>query len=349
MMPSSFRTGRVFALAAFAASVVAACGSSGNESMFPPPGGIDGGTGFDTDATFKPREDAGDIWANDPPPQWCGPDGGGTPPTPPGGTPECPDDKNREGCPCDKSKIGQTAPCWPGLRANRNLGICKDGTTTCVSKGEGLTAQWGACTGYVLPQPGAKKGKEACKCFSQGQWKIENLSPCFFTWNGTTTYALSTIQNGNTADCPNVTSAPPPKPAQIWSKDTLTVDCAGHFKLCYELKVGKAATPQPADCSLYKACVEADYLVANQTQPFPDLDSWVGTDTACAAQAVATDSIYGEMTVIGKSVLCDIVDDGAGNPYVFNRVQYCPLKCTQPGNQGLPECQNCLIGGSGTF
>lgn len=348
MTPSLFRAAPAFAVAAITAAIAAACGSSGDESQFPGQNNaIDASNGLEFDAGFQNRTDAGDIWANDPPPQWCGPDGGGTPPTPPGGTPECPSDKNREGCPCDK--IGQTAPCWPGYRVNRNLGICKDGTTTCKSVGEGLRAQWGACEGYVLPQSGAKKGKEACKCFSQGQWKIDNISPCFFTWNNTTTYAISTIQSGNTAACPSVSSAPPPKPAQIWSKDTLDVDCAGHFRLCYELKVGKATAPTPTDCSLVKVCTEADYLVANQVQPFPDLDSWVGTDTACAAQAVATDNIYGEMTVIGKSVLCDTVDDGAGNPYMFNRVQYCPLKCTQPANQGLPECQNCLINGSGTF
>src|SRR5262249_36316580 len=115
------------------------------------------------------------FWANDPPPMWCGPDGGNKPPTP-GGTVECPDDKNREGCPCTTE--GQMAACWPGLRANRGIGICKDGTTTCITKGE-TQKVWGPCMGYVLPQPGATKGKEACKCFSAGQWAIANLSPCF--------------------------------------------------------------------------------------------------------------------------------------------------------------------------
>src|SRR5436305_1120338 len=88
-------------------------------------GGHDGGPLIDSDA----------FWANDPPPQFCYLDGGAFPPPKvPGGTPDCPDDKNREGCPCPK--LGETAPCWPGLRINRNLGICKDGTTTCQQLGE---------------------------------------------------------------------------------------------------------------------------------------------------------------------------------------------------------------------
>ena len=27
--------------------------------------------------------------------------------------------------------------------------------------------------------------------------------------------------------------------APVWTANTLQVDCAGHFKLCYELKAGK--------------------------------------------------------------------------------------------------------------
>src|SRR5678816_3170088 len=37
------------------------------------------------------------FYEDDPPPMGC--DGGGQPPVP-GGTPECPDDKNLPGCPC---------------------------------------------------------------------------------------------------------------------------------------------------------------------------------------------------------------------------------------------------------
>ena len=50
----------------------------------------------------------------------------------------------------------------------------------------------------------------------------------------------------------------PAKPASDWSKDTLKVDCAGHFKLCYELKAGKYEDPKATDCSLTKLCVESD-------------------------------------------------------------------------------------------
>src|SRR5688572_6993118 len=49
----------------------------------------------DTDLLF----DSDAFWADDPPLMFCALDGGSFPPqVVPGGTPECPDDKNREGC-----------------------------------------------------------------------------------------------------------------------------------------------------------------------------------------------------------------------------------------------------------
>src|SRR5262249_46544804 len=128
------------------------------------------------------------FWANDPPPMMCGPDSGVTP-KPPGGTPDCPDDKNREGCPCPKE--GQTAACWPGFRKNRSKGDCKDGTTTCKKISE-TELGWGPCEGYVLPS--GTTGKAACTCFSGGSWNIANLSPCFFSdSSGAVTGAVSTV------------------------------------------------------------------------------------------------------------------------------------------------------------
>jgi hypothetical protein len=315
-------------------------------------GGDGGGGGQEDGSTYGDARSPFDpdaFWAQDPPPQWCGPDGGATPPTPPGGTPDCPDDKNRQGCPC--SPQGTQAACWPGLRANRGLGQCKDGTTTCLSNDEfGLV--WGPCEGYVLPDPTATKGKAACKCFSGGQWKLANLSPCFVSWdNYATYYAVSTyIDGAGKAQCPsNIPQNPPPtpQPGKTFTTDTITTDCAGHFKLCYALKAGAAATPHPTDCELVKVCTEGDYLVADVEQAFPDLPAWTSPNTACATQ-FATTGGYGEMSVVGLSVRCDAVDDGAGQPYVFNRVQYCPLCCNQGTCSGA-QCENCNQGGSGNF
>src|SRR3990167_844899 len=58
-----------------------------------PPGD---GSSFNIDVPEKPEISADAFWADDPPPKVCG-DSGMTPVVP-GGTPECPDDKNREGC-----------------------------------------------------------------------------------------------------------------------------------------------------------------------------------------------------------------------------------------------------------
>ena len=339
--------------------IVAACGSNSQPGGFPGDGtggsgnGADGGAsttnsdaslggfvGMDSSATDA-FTDPDAFWANDPPPQWCGPDGGASAPPAPGGTPDCPSDKNREGCPCPTS--GMNAACWPGLRANRNRGICHDGMTTCNQGLESNTLTWGPCVGYTLPTPGATKGKAACKCFSAGTWAIANLSPCFSdTGSGPGSGgAQSSYQDaqGN-AQCAQGA------PTQPWSKDTLTVDCAGHFKLCFELKAGSSSAPSASDCSVAKACVEADYPTANMAFPMPDLPSWTSTSTACATMFAASGG-YGEMSVTGLSVDCDKVDDGSGNPYVFNRVQYCPLSCnTNPSGAG---CQGCGQGGSGGF
>jgi len=292
------------------------------------------GSQFDPDA----------YWANDPPPQQCL-DSGLTVPTP-GGTPECPDDKNREGCAC--ATTGEKAACWPGFRKNRNRGICHDGTTTCLQKGENQR-EWGPCEGYQLPT--GTTGKEACLCFSSGQWKLQNLSPCFVDGGGGpgSAGAVSTIWNGTQPQCPAISGTDIVKPSQPWSKDWLKIDCAGHFKLCYTLKAGDAKNPQASDCTLTKVCVETDYPKADVEQELPDLPSWLATTAAektCAVQFASTGG-YGEMSVIGLSVECDVVDDGSGGEQVFNRVQYCPLYCNE--NPNAPECQNCQSGGSGQF
>ncbi len=351
---------RLFAIGAASlalGAVAAACGSSSSSNTFGNDGGgpdsTIGGEGgiFGGDSSGGGMRDnyidPDAFWAMDPPPMWCGPDGGAPAPPPPGGTPDCPDDKNREGCPC--TTPGMMAPCWPGLRANRGLGICKDGTTTCIMENE-FTKVWGPCVGYVLPEPGATQGAAACKCFSGGQWAIANLSPCFIMYSTGGTYAVSTyIDSTGMAQCPqNPGNTPPPmpQPGTTWSTDTLKVDCAGHYKLCYTLKAGSAADAGPNDCVVASVCSEADYTMPNMVQPFPDLPAWVGTDPTCAAQ-FATSGGYGEMSVIGLSVRCDVVDNGMGAPYVFNKVQYCPLSCNT--NPSGPGCMNCMQGGSGMF
>lgn len=335
------------------AFVIAACGSEG-DSTFGDPDAQD--PAFDGSSLGTPGEkpDGGDPFANDPPPNYCGPNPQAAPPRP-GGTADCPDDKNKPGCGC--TTAGEEAACWTGLRVNRHLGICKDGVTKCLQKDENTKA-WGPCEGQVLPVAGQTKGAQACKCFSLGKWKLANLSPCFREYcnaadcppgSQTGYYAVSTFDDGTGAKCTDQgTEGPGPTPPSPWTTDTLTVDCAGHFKLCYELKAGKFENPLPTDCSLTKQCVEGDYLKENVEQAFPPLPAWVSMNQDCAKQWQAGGG-YGEMTVVGESVLCDKVDDGAGGSFVFNRVKYCPPLCRDAANAALPECQNCGQGGAGEF
>ena len=343
---SSIPFGSALVLLLSAGAIASACGSS-DDSRFASVGSDAGepgdGTFADDGGPLDGAYDPDAFWAQDPPPKFCGPDAAGTPPTP-GGTPACPSDKNREGCPCPVP--GDTAPCWPGLRANRNLGICKDGVTTCNQIGE-FSRTWGPCKNYVPPVAGATKGKEACKCFSAGQWAIKNLVPCFVSYSSGQTYGVSTTESSQCpAGVPN--TPPPPTPVARWSTDTLNVDCAGHFKLCYALKAGNYAAPLASACIVASVCTESDYVQANVVQSFPDLGGWSSNDPACSA-SFADNGGYGEMTVKGLSALCDDISDN-GKPYVFHRVQYCPKKCNvTPAPVGDPDCVDCMAGGTGQF
>lgn len=289
--------------------------------------GKGGGVQIDAGAT-----DPDAFWATDPPPPVC--QGGSQPPVP-GGTPECPDDKNREGCSC--TTPGATAPCWPGLRKNRNRGQCRDGTTVCQASGE-VAAKWGGCNGFVLPEPNATTGAQACLCFTSGYWNIENLSPCFLSDE-----TKKVVQA--TSKCPSGNfTLPAPKPSEPWSKSTLKVDCAGKFKLCYTLRAGDGAAPKASDCVIQKLCLDVVYEKANVEQQLPVLEAWA-TDSpeenACATQFASIGG-YGEMSVVGESAECDQIPDK-----VFNVVKYCPLACAKDAS--LPGCDKCKAGQGGAF
>ncbi len=340
----SQRTSSVIIASSVAVALVAAACGSSDQSLFNP-NGTDGGiaqppfkgnlfdSGFSLDA----------LAAEDPPNLWCGPDGGAPPSIPLGGTPDCPTDKNLQGCPC--GTVGETAACWPGLRSNRDVGQCKDGVATCAQTGEAGNT-WGPCVGAVLPDPNATSGPAACGCFSAGQWHIENLIPFFITYSDGKTFSMSTSQDpdGGATVFPVVSTTnepePPPAPPPVWSKDDLAVDCAGTFTLSYELKAGDFNNPLPADCSLAKVTLPKTYYpTADVTQEFPVLPSWFedGTHTDCA-NSFHTKGGYGEMSVVGESNLCQHIDDGKGNSFVFHRIQYC-----------APGATNCGQDGSGTF
>lgn len=333
-------------------ALVIACGSS-DESAFVEDGGASSSGGFVGDGGFGSSDTSMpnvDLYANDPPPPWCGPGGDPAPPEP-GGTEACPDDKNKPGCPCPA--LGAKAKCWTGLRKHRNLGICKDGEATCVQKNE-LNYVWSECAGQVLPATGATKGAQACTCFSAGQWKIANTSPCTAkscTGGTCVVDSVSTFVDINgVAHCP---SEIPPKapPVQDWSTSTLKVDCAGHFKLCLRIRAGDFENPSAADCIIGEVCTEADYKVANVEQAWANLPGWLGKDQACSAKWFNTPGTvspgYSEMIVKGQSVRCDAIDDGSGGDLVFNRVKYCPSMCSS--NPSAPECVSCRRSSEGSF
>lgn len=305
------------------------------------------------------------FFAMDPPPQMCLPDGGrvaidaGTIT----GTVDCPSDRNREGCPCDT--LGMTAPCWPGLRVNRNRGQCHDGMTTCVGDEIG---RWGPCMGAVLPTPGATRGPGACNCFSSGTWNIPNIAPCFLFRDMARTQiwgANSTIGTGmcdNAAHTCGTSSCMVTMPTMYWSTNTLQVDCGGRFHLCVRLRAFPSTTAfmshttSATDCTMAESCTDvtvppiAPGSMAPTVTP-PPLPAWYTSTPAqvACAQTFATNSGYAEFTVVGLSSECQDFNDGAGGPLVFNRILYCPLLCADPANAGRPECMGCGNGASGMF
>jgi hypothetical protein len=311
-------------------------GSGGSGTGASTGSGLGGQLGLDVQVVDYSAEQ---IYANDPPPTTC--DGGGMPP-PVTGTPECPSDKNLPGCAC--TTPGMMAPCWTGLRKDRNHGVCHDGMTTCSMVGEQLI--WGGCSGEQLPT--GTTGKEACTCFSGGTWSIANLEPCFLTvtmsGTSTTTAFASTpaVPPSTAPTCPFNSSTGAPTVPTTWSGDTLQADCTGSFTLCYTIKAGDPKNPSSSDCVLAKACSSGYYAVANQMQTWPDLAGWVSNASmsACVQQFISTGG-YGEMSVHGQSDECELIDK------VFQRVTYCPMSCnTNPSGAG---CQGCGNGASGMF
>jgi hypothetical protein len=342
------RSTYVVAIGAAVGLVAVACGSNGSSQFNDqnPPGSSSSSGGLanleDSGFSLAALADA------DPPNQWCGPAGEAPDAGTLGGSPDCPTDKNLEGCPCGNDYTA-TAACWPGLRKNRDVGICKDGVTKCMPSGEGaLGGAWGPCTGAVLPAPGATTGPNACGCFSQGQWHIDNLVPYFFMYSDGKTYSQSTTQDPDSGATvfPVIPDGgvglpePPPAPGGPWSTDQLTVDCAGNFALTYTLKAGDYNNPKPTDCVLASVSLPSTYYpTADVAMPFPILPAWTAdaSHTACANQ-FHTMGGYGEMSVLGESVLCQQIDNGSGGSFVFHRIQYC-----------APGATNCGQDGSGTF
>jgi hypothetical protein len=303
----------------------ASSGGSGSGS-----GGSFGDGGASSDALMMLGP--GDF-ENDPFPLTCEPDGAviqGDASV--YGSVDCPSDKNRQGCPCPKA--GTMAACWSGTRAERGIGQCKDGMTTCIMNGE-TNLVWGPCMGEVLPDPNADAGAAACKCFSTGQWAIANVEPCIFFTDQSMTMATGSVSTTNTM--------PPACPAMMvhqgdWSTDTIKADCAGEFTLCYTIKAGDPMNPKASDCTVGSACATGWVPAPNAVTPFPNLPGWENSDAACATQ-FATTGGYGEMSVYGFSADCETIGS-KGSPYVFNHEPYCPIKNPPP---------NCQSGGSGNF
>jgi len=323
-------------------------GDSGGSGRYDSGFGNAGGDGDDSVLTTGNADFVNDdhFFINDDPPPICEADGGMRPAPPIEGDADCPGDKNRQGCPCDTP--GEEAACWPGQRASRNHGNCQDGVTKCFDTEE-FGTRWGPCEGYVLPEQGALRGPEACRCFSNGNWDLSNLSPCYGACdNQPDCYLYSSgadLVDGK-LDCSGASTSPPSVPAGIWGTSALTMDCGGQFRLCFSIKAGFASDPQPDDCVITEQCQDVWYGSAGERMELPDMPGWASSAGACGKQFVET-SGYGEMSIQGVSRECNDVDNGEGEPLVFFRTSYCPAACQDTPD--TPDCAKCSMGGSGDF
>jgi hypothetical protein len=184
------------------------------------------------------------------------------------------------------------------------------------------------------------------RCFTKGQWKVDNLVPCLVEGESQRFFLYSSRSSAGGYVCDPVRSTPPPAPDSAWSSSTLQVDCAGKFELCYTLKAGSSAAPKPTDCSLVKLCVNTVYAQPGLTQRLPDLPGWSTEDSVCSKRFVDRGG-YGEMSVRGTNQTNQPIDDGHGQPLIFERTTYCSPTCNDTPD--LPECKDCSVNGTGMF
>ena len=169
--------------------------------------------------------------------------------------------------------------------------------------------------------------------------------PCIFRGEDTRSYSSKLNEDGS-LNCGSMPTDPLAVPDEDWSTSTLNVDCAGQFTLCFTIKAGDVKNPQDSDCVVMEVCRDVFYEEAGVDQPLPSLPAWSSSDSACA-RAFRDTGGYGEMSVLGLSIECDAIDDGTGDRYVFNRINYCAPSCQQ--DMSMPGCAECRTGGSGDF
>ena len=188
-------------------------------------------------------------------------------------------------------------------------------------------------------------GMTCSTCFVHGKWQIDNLSPCLLEMPSPSdpskfvvTGVVSSVLNGAQITCP--TDGSNAVPATPFSTDKLTVDCPGHYRLCYTLKAGSAMGPLPADCVIAQSCAEGDYSTAGVAQTWTPLPAWSANAAGitCGQHFYDTGG-YGELSVTGNASGCGAVSR------VISRVTYCPLACN--GDPNAPGCPGCMPGGNG--
>jgi hypothetical protein len=185
-----------------------------------------------------------------------------------------------------------------------------------------------------------QQGGDASTCGCKTSWQVDNLDPCWDLPRDATgtpaPYSSHFDADAGMAACEAWQGFPHAVPNTPWSAQRLQGSCGGTATLCLVVKQGDVKNPKADDCQLAKLCNDVDYKDVGQLMELPPLPGWAGTDAKCAKDFYDNGG-YFEMVAKDYS----LGDCFKGTEDVIGRVPFCPVKCSDMSNAGLPECETC--------
>ncbi|MCK6513232.1 hypothetical protein L6R29_25155 [Myxococcota bacterium] len=219
---------------------------------------------------------------------------------------------------CGVCTAGQTRPCYTGPASTRGVGVCKDGTESCVG------GQWAACTGDVKPTPETCNNAADDNC----DGKVDE--------NCTSTKLHQPCQTGNDCDngqlCINVGTQAAP--------DTRCFqDCTNRGTICQSNADGRTgcvdfATDGQGNSIQICAKQSPTGAACNITQSSLCLAGNLCTNNVCKAVATANEGQTCDPNA-ANPILCSTGNTcvGFGTGYPSICLKTCTATCSQSGFQ----------------
>ena len=191
------------------------------------------------------------------------------PPPPTPGTPECPDDKKPPRL--RMSDAGKTIPCLAGAARKPQLGHLSRRRNHLRARAGELGQNLGSMKDTSCPSPERPPEPMPASVFRRDAGRFDNLVPCFYTLKRSRHRATSSVIQGGKPTCVDEPAAA--KPTSPWSPEHLTVDCVGHWKLCYTLRAGDGKI-RSTDCVVATSCNRRRLPMPTNHQALPQLPAW---------------------------------------------------------------------------